>query len=158
MKSPGLNFIIVCVAITSAFFNVDGLRLHPKIRISTILKASTAPSTSSSTPTQTTELDLFSKIQKFFQIGSSSQKAIAPPVTESYEREISEAKRFLLRAANRELDKEDSDKIVSTLMELEKLMRKQNKADDGLTGKETLERLNGAWRLIFTTGSCYDST
>ena len=47
----------------------------------------------------------------------------------------------------------ESDAIVANLISLEKLMREQNRKDEGKTSDETYKNLNGAWRLIFTTGT-----
>jgi len=49
--------------------------------------------------------------------------------------------------------KEDPDQVIEALLNLEKLQRKLNKLDDGATSRETLQKLNGSWRLIFTTGT-----
>lgn len=43
--------------------------------------------------------------------------------------------------------------VIENLMSLEKLMRKKNRLDDNATSRETLANLNGAWRLVFTTGT-----
>ena len=81
----------------------------------------------------------------------------APPTPNepvvSYEKDIQEAKSILLKAANREIDVSQSDIVVNSLQDLEKLMRKQNKADNGKTAETTFENLNGCWQLIFTTGT-----
>lgn len=81
----------------------------------------------------------------------NSKKPSEPVVT--YEKEIMEANAILLRASNREIDVSESDIIVKALQDLEVLMRKQNKADNGKTADSTLENLNGAWQLVFTTGT-----
>lgn len=68
-----------------------------------------------------------------------------------YDEEIKSTKAFLVTAA--ETKSEESDKVVNNLLSLEKLMRAKSKLDDGATSRETLKNLNGAWRLIFTTGT-----
>ena len=68
-----------------------------------------------------------------------------------YDEEINSTKAFLVTAA--ETKKEESDKVVNSLLSLEKLMRSKAKIDDGASSRETLKNLNGAWRLIFTTGT-----
>ena len=75
------------------------------------------------------------------------------PIIESYEAEINAAKSILLKASRKEIEVSKSDEIVNNLVELEKLMRKQNKADEGRTAEITIDKLNGAWRLVFTTGT-----
>jgi hypothetical protein len=61
---------------------------------------------------------------------------------------------LLTRAA--ETKAENSDDVVAALLDLEKLMRQQNKIDP-TTADKTLEALagrgGGSWRLIFTTGT-----
>lgn len=91
--------------------------------------------------------DFFSGFKKL--ISGSSMKESAPAV--SYENEISEAREVLLRAAKK--DEQDTQLIVKSLLDLEKLMRKQNSADGGDTANKTIEKLNGEWRLVFTTGT-----
>lgn len=92
---------------------------------------------------------MFSSIDS--QPSTSSKKASES--IEAYEKEIIEAKAILLRASNREIDVSESDIIVKALQDLEVLMRKRNKADGGKTADSTLENLNGAWQLVFTTGT-----
>ena len=58
---------------------------------------------------------------------------------------------LLVNAAVTKTD--DPDSVVESLLALEKLMRKRNALDEGLTGANVLANLNGAWRLIFTTGT-----
>ena len=65
--------------------------------------------------------------------------------------EIDTIKELLIKASNKEVD--DTDSIVDGLLKLEKLMRKKNTYDDNKTSQDTLNNLNGAWRLIFTTGT-----
>jgi len=67
------------------------------------------------------------------------------------DRKISYNKDILLQASTRSYD--DTNQIVKSLEDLEKLMRERNKLDDGLTSTQTLSNLNGTWRLIFTTGT-----
>ena len=68
-----------------------------------------------------------------------------------YDEQIEKTKAFLLLAATTK--QENSDKVVDNLLSLEKLMRAKAKLDDGESSRETLKNLNGAWRLIFTTGT-----
>lgn len=67
---------------------------------------------------------------------------------------IEAAKEILYRAA--ETKNEDSDEVVGALLDLEKLMRQQNKESPS-QADDTLEALSGnggqSWRLIFTTGT-----
>lgn len=65
--------------------------------------------------------------------------------------EIDTIKELLIKASNKEVD--DTDSIVDGLLKLEKLMRKKNTYDDNKTSQDTLNNLNGAWRLVFTTGT-----
>jgi len=57
----------------------------------------------------------------------------------------------LCRVASQQRDV-DPDVVVDALTTLEKEKRAAAKADDGATARETLDGLNGAWRLVFTTG------
>ena len=68
-----------------------------------------------------------------------------------YDEQINQTKAFLLLAATTKA--ENSDKVCDNLLSLEKLMRAKAKLDDGESSRETLKNLNGAWRLIFTTGT-----
>lgn len=43
--------------------------------------------------------------------------------------------------------------VVGALLDLEKLARAVSKEDDGAFSRDTLEKLNGSWRLVFTTGT-----
>ena len=65
--------------------------------------------------------------------------------------EIDTIKELLIKASNKEVD--DTDSIVDSLLKLEKLMRKKNTYDDNKTSQDTFNNLNGAWRLVFTTGT-----
>jgi hypothetical protein len=47
---------------------------------------------------------------------------------------------------------EDSQAVINALVGLEKTMRAEAKLDAGLS-RATLEALDGAWRLVFTTGT-----
>lgn len=78
-------------------------------------------------------------------------KEPTPVIT--YEKEIEEARSVLLKASKKEISTSDSDLIVESLLNLEKLMRKQNAADNGITAQKTIKNLNGEWRLVFTTGT-----
>lgn len=60
-------------------------------------------------------------------------------------------KDILIKASTKSFD--DKDQIVQSLEDLEKLMREKNKLDGGQTANETLQYLDGTWRLIFTTGT-----
>lgn len=48
---------------------------------------------------------------------------------------------------------EDSDIVVDALLGLEKLARSVSKEDDGQFSRDTLAKLDGSWRLVFTTGT-----
>jgi hypothetical protein len=67
-----------------------------------------------------------------------------------YDDEINSNKETLVLAA--ETKNVESTKVIESLLNLEKLMRSKNKLDEGATSIETLQNLNGSWRLIFTTG------
>lgn len=85
------------------------------------------------------------------QLASSAQKPTQPAKDMSiYDEDIDAAKTVLLRAVKKEADPGD---VVMQLQSLEKLMRKKNTLDECATSRETLEALNGAWRLVFTTGT-----
>lgn len=47
----------------------------------------------------------------------------------------------------------DPDTLCDALLTVEKAQRSIAKADDGALSRETLKSLNGAWRLVFTTGT-----
>lgn len=61
-----------------------------------------------------------------------------------------EAVAFLTKAA--ETKAEESQAVINTLVDLEKTMRAEAKLDAGLS-PATLDALDGAWRLVFTTGT-----
>ena len=68
-----------------------------------------------------------------------------------YDQDINTADSILRRAA---VDKSTSpDEVIAQLLSLEKLMRLKNKLDGGATSRDTIRNLNGAWRLVFTTGT-----
>ena len=68
-----------------------------------------------------------------------------------YDEDISKADSILRKAA---VDKSTSpDEVIEQLLNLEKLMRQKNKLDEGATSRDTIRNLNGAWRLVFTTGT-----
>lgn len=48
---------------------------------------------------------------------------------------------------------EDGDAVVDALLTLEKECRAAAKKDNGALSRATLAALNGAWRLVFTTGT-----
>lgn len=63
---------------------------------------------------------------------------------------ISEAKTLLMRAA--ETRTESSDDVVSALLSLEKACRKRGR-NEPETNELMQTKLDGAWRLVFTTGT-----
>lgn len=67
-----------------------------------------------------------------------------------FDPEIEAAKEILARAA--ETKREDTEIVVEALLTLEKAMRAKARVDDSV-GPETLQQLDGAWRLVFTTGT-----
>lgn len=91
------------------------------------------------------------KVGEFGKLTASSSSKTGEGDVAKLELEIAKATTFLEVAA--ENKKEDPDVVVTALLELEKLMRARNKADDNQTSVKTLENLNGSWRLIFTTGT-----
>ena len=52
----------------------------------------------------------------------------------------------------------DPDAVCEALLEVEKTMRAEAKTDDGALSRATLDALDGAWRLIFTTGTVETQT
>lgn len=65
--------------------------------------------------------------------------------------EVSTINALLIKASNKQI--EDTESIVTSLLQLEKLMRKKNTHDENITSQNTLQALQGDWRLIFTTGT-----
>lgn len=65
--------------------------------------------------------------------------------------EVSTINALLIKASNKQIS--DTDSIVTSLLQLEKLMRKKNTYDENTTSQNTLQALQGDWRLIFTTGT-----
>ena len=55
-----------------------------------------------------------------------------------------------LSATNRDVDPET---VCDALIALEKGQREAAKSDGGALSRQTLEALDGAWRLVFTTGT-----
>eukprot|EP00601_Ochromonadales_sp_CCMP2298_P023721 CAMPEP_0173278182 /NCGR_PEP_ID=MMETSP1143-20121109/4480_1 /TAXON_ID=483371 /ORGANISM="non described non described, Strain CCMP2298" /LENGTH=294 /DNA_ID=CAMNT_0014215329 /DNA_START=71 /DNA_END=952 /DNA_ORIENTATION=+ len=68
-----------------------------------------------------------------------------------YDADIAQATALLVEAAGTR--KVASAEVIESLLALEKLMRKKNKLDEGATSLQTLQSLDGSWRLIFTTGT-----
>jgi len=73
----------------------------------------------------------------------------APPPTNT-PAAAAEAVDFLTQAA--ETKAEDSQAVIDALVGLEKTMRAETKRDPRLS-EATLAALDGAWRLVFTTGT-----
>jgi len=95
---------------------------------------------------------------KVGEFGKSASSSSSSPKTKGKDEELAKldseiAKATTVLEAAAETKKEDPDAVVAALLDLEKLMRARNKADEDLTSKKTLEKLNGSWRLIFTTGT-----
>lgn len=65
--------------------------------------------------------------------------------------EVSTINALLIKASNKQISETES--IVTSLLQLEKLMRKKNTYDENTTSQNTLQALQGDWRLIFTTGT-----
>jgi hypothetical protein len=70
----------------------------------------------------------------------------------SYANEIADARNILLLARDKE-NNVDPNTVVENLVKLERTMPKQNLVDNGETSNTMLQNLNGAWRLVFTTGT-----
>ena len=85
-------------------------------------------------------------IEKFF---SAFSPAVAPAGSE-YDEDIAAAKALLVRAAKTK--EEDSGAVVDALLDLEKLMRAKAREDESVA-TDTVKNLDGAWRLVFTTGT-----
>lgn len=68
-----------------------------------------------------------------------------------YDVDIKSARSVLLEASTTKTT--EPLKVLESLSALEKLMRAKNRLDEGVTSKDTLFRLNGSWRLVFTTGT-----
>lgn len=83
--------------------------------------------------------------------GSTSIKKSGKSKIGEYDADILKATILLENAADTK--KEAPDAVVGALLDLEKLMRAKNKADDNATSQSTLDNLDGSWRLIFTTGT-----
>lgn len=96
--------------------------------------------------------NIFSGLIEMFNGGASKLKSSSSSnELKTIRLEVDNNREFLRLAA--ETKQEDSDNVVTSLLALEKLMRQQNKLDDGRTAEDTLKFLNGSWRLIFTTGT-----
>mmetsp|Transcript_43862 Transcript_43862/g.53053 ORF Transcript_43862/g.53053 Transcript_43862/m.53053 type:complete len:296 (-) Transcript_43862:274-1161(-) len=70
--------------------------------------------------------------------------------TQDYDEAISSARSVLLEAA--ETKSTEGDKVVDALLTLEKTVRSKAK-EDPTVAEDLLQSLNGAWRLVFTTGT-----
>ena len=84
-------------------------------------------------------------------LGAALQQQPTKAAGSEFDADILTATTLLERAA--ETKGESPDVVVAALVDLEKLMRAKNKADDNQTSRETLTKLAGSWRLIFTTGT-----
>lgn len=72
------------------------------------------------------------------------------PPQRSIPASAAEAVAFLTKTA--ETKAEDSQAVINALVGLEKTMRAEAKLEAGLSSA-TLDALDGAWRLVFTTGT-----
>lgn len=117
------------------------------------MATSTSTSLSSSKPSNIF-VDFQNNFQNLFKTAPSSKGSKASTLAVDmtiYDQEIEDAQTFLTTAS---VDKtQDPNEVIEALESLEKLMRKRNKLDEGLTSIKTLDQLNGSWRLIFTTGT-----
>lgn len=84
------------------------------------------------------------------RISISKIKSGSSSTPTEFDSQIESAKSILWRAA--ESKAEDGELVVDTLLDLEKLMRAKARVDPGVA-EDTLSNLNGAWRLVFTTGT-----
>ena len=48
---------------------------------------------------------------------------------------------------------EDPEAVCAALLEVEQVMRAAAKEDGGALSRATLDKLDGSWRLVFTTGT-----
>jgi hypothetical protein len=100
------------------------------------------------------KFDLQQSFKKWFSLPSSlSPKKLAVPAVDVtiYDADITAATKLLVEASTTK--KTAGDEVIASLLALEKLKRARNKLDEGETSRDTLENLNGSWRLIFTTGT-----
>lgn len=111
-----------------------------------------SPSSSSAGPDLVNNLfgQVAESIKGIFALKGTGKTAKASSAKE-YDAEIAATKAFLVKAA--ETKQESSEAVCDRLLALEKLMRAKSKLDDGATSRDTLKNLNGAWRLVFTTGT-----
>jgi hypothetical protein len=86
-------------------------------------------------------------VKKMTNPSSSSSSSASSSI---YDEDIATAKVVMMKAVAKEADPTE---VVEQLSNLEKLMRKKNRMDEGQTSRQTLQSLNGAWRLVFTTGT-----
>lgn len=96
------------------------------------------------------ENDIFAPFKRLFGQDGQQQQKRATAVND-YDEDIAAAKVILNRAV--ETKTEDPEEVLTALEDLEKLMRKKRKAEPGTAASEVLSNLNGAWRLVFTTGT-----
>jgi len=87
---------------------------------------------------------IFGGTENLFGQSSISQEMKA------IDEEIDDCKIILNKAV--ETKSEDPESVLSALQSLEKLMRKKCKVDESASN-EILSKLDGDWRLIFTTGT-----
>ena len=77
-------------------------------------------------------------------VASVAETASIPPAAE-------QNVEFCTRAAMTK--SEDPEAVCESLLGLEKAMREASKNDGGALSRATLDALDGAWRLVFTTGT-----
>ena len=105
---------------------------------------------------------IFAPLQSFFDsimtsMKSSSSAAGKVVPGSEFDKPIEEALNILYSAA--ESKAEDTNKVFTALVDLERLQRLKRKAeaevtnDIPVTAQNMLRNLNGEWRLIFTTGT-----
>lgn len=91
---------------------------------------------------------LFPQSQRILEVVPETKPVIDYTI---YDADISSARSVLLDASTTKTT--EPLKVLESLTSLERLMRAKNRLDEGATSQDTLSRLNGSWRLVFTTGT-----
>jgi hypothetical protein len=134
LLSTRIMFIGALVRVTSALN-------HGNIFAGRKLRVPVAP------PATSNPFEEFFSNLKSFPIPTAVPSTIAG---NEFDIEISVARSLLVKAA--ETKSEDGDSVLQALLSLEKLMRAKAKVNPEVA-LNTLKNLDGAWRLVFTTGT-----
>ena len=86
-----------------------------------------------------------------FQLAPTPRRAVHVLRAADYAEAIESDRVTLRRAA--ETKNEESDAVVDALLGLEQSCKERSRAEGASAGAAIADKLTGAWRLVFTTGT-----